>query len=131
MTWFRRSAHPEEELSAYVDGELGERARRAVERHLATCEACSSLLQELRETKSLLRELPQVGPRRSLALGPEFAVEPKVAPSRRPAFTFAPAAVALSVFVALLFVDAVDTNGGSQDAAFNTTAASRAAGSRS
>jgi len=130
MTWFRRSVHPEEDLSAYVDGELGERARRAVETHLASCEACSTLLRELQDTKSLLRELPRVEPRRSLALGREFAVERRVAPApRRPSFTFAPA-VALTILVGLLFVDAIDTTGGGSDdnSAFSSagsTAASR------
>jgi hypothetical protein len=131
MTWFRRSAHPEEDLSAYVDGELGERARRAVETHLASCEACSTLLRELQDAKSLLSELPKLEPRRSLTLGPEHAAERRAAPApRRMSFTFAPA-VALSVLVALLFVDAIDSGGGSShDQAFNTagsTAASRAA----
>jgi anti-sigma factor RsiW len=136
MTWFRRSVHPEEDLSAYVDGELGERARRAVETHLATCEACSALLRELQDTKSLLSELPRVEPRRSLALGPEFAVPRPIAPApRRMSLSFAPA-VALTLLVGLLFVDAIDSTGGgsSNDAAFDSagsssgsTAASRAA----
>ena len=126
MTWFRRSAHLENELSAYVDGELSERARRAVETHLATCEACSVVLQELQDTKSLLSQLPKLEPRRSLALGPEFAIERRVAAPRRTSFTFAPA-VALTVLVALLFVDALDSrDGSSQEGASNvadTTAA--------
>jgi anti-sigma factor RsiW len=131
MAWFRRSAHPEEELSAYVDGELGERARRAVERHLAGCEACSTLLEELQDTKALVRELPRPVLRRSLTLGPEFAAEPRPEPApRRSPFVFAPA-VALTVLVALLFVDAIDTTGGSQqsDAGFSSagSTASRAA----
>jgi anti-sigma factor RsiW len=131
MTWFRRSVHPEEDLSAYVDGELGERARRVVETHLASCEACSTLLRELQDTKSLLSELPRVEPRRSMVLGREFAVERRVAPApRRPSFTFAPA-VALTILVGLLFVDAIDSTGGSgNDGSFSTagsTAASRTA----
>jgi len=130
MAWFRRSVHPEEDLSAYVDGELGERARRAVEEHLATCEACSTLLSELQSTKSLLSELPRVEPRRSFTLGQEYAVQRREAPApKRSAFTFAPAA-ALSVLVALLFVDALDTTGGSSNdsGAFSTgSTASKAA----
>ncbi|HEU0073664.1 MAG TPA: zf-HC2 domain-containing protein [Dehalococcoidia bacterium] len=132
MTWFRRSVHPEEDLSAYVDGELGERARRAVETHLASCEACSTLLTELRDTKALLSELPRVEPRRSLALGREFAVERRVVPApRRMSLSFAPA-VALTILVGLLFVDAIDTTGGGSDdsGAFGSagsTAASRTA----
>ena len=128
MFGFRRSVHPEEKLSAYVDGELGERARRAVERHLASCEACSTLLSELQDTKALLSELPKLELRRSLALGPEFAVERRPAPEpRRSPFAFAPA-VALSFLVALLVVDAADfSGGGSSDDAGTFTAASRAA----
>lgn len=129
MTWFRRSVHPEEDLSAYVDEELDERARRAVETHLATCEACSTLLKELQDTKSLLSELPRVEPRRSLALGPEFAVPRRIAPApHRMSLTFAPA-VALTLLVGLLFVDAIDSTGGSSNDAFSSsgsTAASRA-----
>jgi anti-sigma factor RsiW len=127
MFWFRRSVHPEEELSAYVDGELGERARGAVERHLASCEACSALLRELQDAKSLLSELPKPRLRHSLALGPEFAVErrPALAPHRSP-FSFAPA-VALTVLVALLFVDAANFSDGGSDDSGTFTAASRAA----
>jgi hypothetical protein len=132
MTWFRRSAHPEDELSAYADGELGARARRAVETHVAGCEACSKLLRELQDTKSLLSELPKLGLRRAFALGPEFAVERREAPApRRMSFSFAPAA-ALSVLVALLVVDAANfpSGGSSEDGAFNSagsTASSRQA----
>jgi hypothetical protein len=124
MTWFRRSVHPEDELSAYVDGELGERARRAVEAHLASCEACSTLLKELQGTKSLLSELPKSELRRSLTLGPQFAVERRTAAApRRMSFSFAPA-VALSVLVALLLVDAADfsAGGSSSDEAFDAAA---------
>jgi anti-sigma factor RsiW len=131
MTWFRRSVHPEDELSAYVDGELGEPARRAVETHVASCEACSTLLRELQDTKLLLSELPKLEPRRSFTLGPEFARRQVASPApRRMSFSFAPA-VALSVLVALLFVDVVDFSaGGSSDDAFNSagsTASSRQA----
>jgi len=127
MAWFRRSAHPEEDLSAYVDGELGERARRALETHLASCEACSTLLRELQDAKSLLSELPRLAPRRSFTLGPEFAAARQPAPRKRMSLTFAPV-VALTVLVALLFVDAVDfSGGGSSDSGSFSTAASRQA----
>jgi anti-sigma factor RsiW len=122
MTWFRRSVHPEDDLSAYADGELGERARRAVETHLASCEACSTLLRELQDTKSLLSELPRLESRRSFVLGPQYAVQRQAAPQRR-SFTFAPVA-ALTVLVALLFVDLADfsSSGSSDDAGFSTAA---------
>jgi hypothetical protein len=127
MTWFRRSVHPEEDLSAYVDGELGKRSRRKVEKHLASCEACSTLLRELQDTKSLIRELPRPALTRSLALGAEFAVERRAEPApRRLSLTFVPAA-ALTVLVALLFVDAAGLTGGTQNDSGTFTAASRAA----
>jgi anti-sigma factor RsiW len=47
MAWFRHNAHPEEQLSAFVDGELGPRVRRAVEDHVAACQSCATLLAEL------------------------------------------------------------------------------------
>jgi anti-sigma factor RsiW len=106
MAWFRRETHPEEQLSAYVDGELDARARRGVEIHVTACEACSALLDELRETKSMLAALPRQAPARSFALGLEYDRTRQPEP-RRSSFTFAPVA-ALTVLVALLFVDAAD-----------------------
>jgi hypothetical protein len=111
MAWFSRDAHPEEQLSAYVDGELDARVRRDVQAHLATCEACSTLVDELRQTKSMLAELPRPAVPRSFALGPEYAV-PRREPARRASFTFAPVA-ALTVLLALLFVDAANFSGSS------------------
>ncbi len=105
MGWFRRSDHPEEQLSAYLDGELNARQASAVERHLAGCVACSALLEDLRSAKSMLAAMPRETPRRSFVLGPEHARERIPAqPPRRFALTFAPA-IALTVFVALLVVD--------------------------
>ena len=106
MAWFSRDAHPERQLSAYVDGELDARARSVVQAHLAACEACSALAEELQQAKSLLAALPRQAPGRSFALGPEYAVQRR-AEARRSSFTFAPVA-ALTVLVALLFVDAVN-----------------------
>ncbi len=118
MTWFRRSAHPEDQLSAYADGELDGRAHSAVEAHLAGCDDCSRLLEELQAAKLALTELPRLEPRRSFVLGPEHAVASR--PERRRAsFTFAPAA-ALTVLMALLFVDAVDFSGGSSNDSFSS-----------
>src|SRR5215469_11100979 len=52
------SAEQLERLSAYLDGELDETERAALEQHLPTCEECRSLLAELRETRSLLQAMP-------------------------------------------------------------------------
>ena len=105
MSWFRRGPrHPEEDLSAYIDGHLSEAARREVESHLDACEACRLLLAELRAAKSALAALPRLEPRRSFVLGPEHAAPARDSGRRPAALAFAPA-VALTVFVALLAVD--------------------------
>ena len=118
MGWrFRRKEHDEEQLSAYLDGELSARQTENVERHLSTCEECAALLEELRRTRSLLSALPAHTPRRSFVLGAEYARSParEVAASpRRLGLALAPA-IALSVFVALLFVDLAGFSSGSSD----------------
>ncbi|MGD8738102.1 MAG: zf-HC2 domain-containing protein [Anaerolineae bacterium] len=50
----------EEQLSAYLDGELAARDRAAVEHHLAECPACQWNLDTLRQTVQWSRELPTV-----------------------------------------------------------------------
>lgn len=44
--------HLEEQLSAYLDGELSLEERQQVEEHLAACPACRSLFDELKELQS-------------------------------------------------------------------------------
>lgn len=57
-----------ERLSAYLDDELDTAEREPLERHLAGCEECSAILAKLRETRTLLRALPQPALPRSFAL---------------------------------------------------------------
>ena len=57
-----------ERLSAYLDGELGEGERAALERHLPTCERCQRALDELREVRALLRAMPMPASPRSFAI---------------------------------------------------------------
>lgn len=52
----------EEMLSAYIDGELSDADRQAVEEHLATCDSCKQALMEIRAVKIALQSLPQVEP---------------------------------------------------------------------
>jgi hypothetical protein len=47
------------QLSAYLDGELGERERQSIERTLARDPAARALLTELRQTVQLMHELPR------------------------------------------------------------------------
>jgi anti-sigma factor RsiW len=45
-------------VHAFHDGELPEAQRDAVERHVATCDACAELLTELRALTRLMAEVP-------------------------------------------------------------------------
>lgn len=58
--------HLDLELSAYLDGALGEPERAAVEGHLAGCRMCAARLSDLRATASLIGALPSPRPTRSL-----------------------------------------------------------------
>jgi Putative zinc-finger len=117
MGWFRGKEHDEERLSAYLDGELTSRQAEIVERHVSTCSTCSALLEELRETRALLSDLPSQTPRRSFVLGAEYARAPvkEAAPwFQRFGLALVPAA-ALTVFVALVFVDLAGSSSTSSD----------------
>ena len=64
----------DELLTAYLDGapDLTPAARATVEAHLAGCAGCRAALRDLETTVALLRDLPQLAPRRSFALTPEL-----------------------------------------------------------
>lgn len=57
-----RHARAHELLSAYLERDLGEAERSAVEAHLAGCDACGAELEALRATVDLLRRLPAPAP---------------------------------------------------------------------
>jgi len=58
----------ESRILAYVDGRLKEAERVEMEKHLASCAACSVQVNEFRAVNDLLGELPMVEP------SPEFDV---------------------------------------------------------
>ncbi len=60
-------------LSAYLDGELEDEGRRAVEAHLAACNRCRALLADLRRVKRLVAELPLETPARPVVVRPRSA----------------------------------------------------------
>lgn len=100
---FKRSEHKrvEELLSAYIDGELPIEEATLVEKHLRDCSACTQNLETLRQTVSLMQQLPAVSPPRS------FAISHLVVPERRWAWGYvylrgatALAALLLSVLLA-------------------------------
>ncbi len=67
--WRRRHPVTEEELSAYLDGELDDAARAGLEAHVEDCAACREVLEELRAVRQALRDLPREPAPRSFALG--------------------------------------------------------------
>lgn len=50
-------------LSAFIDGELPDAKRQAVERHLDECPACAAVHRRLAEAWALVAEAPRVAPR--------------------------------------------------------------------
>mgnify|MGYP005824245345 CR=1 FL=1 len=70
-------------LSAYLDGELSERERRALEERLAQDTELAAALEELSKTRSLLRELPRRTVPRDFAVRAPAAVEPHPSPWAR------------------------------------------------
>ncbi|WNQ13206.1 zf-HC2 domain-containing protein [Paenibacillus aurantius] len=46
--------HPEDQLTAYIDKELGEEERGAVENHLKECPACRTLVEEILDMQQQL-----------------------------------------------------------------------------
>jgi anti-sigma factor RsiW len=90
------SEHPRAQLSAYLDGALGQPERAAVEGHLGSCADCRARLGELRATASLIRSLPDPVPSRRLV--PRVAAPPAwLAPLR----TLTTLASGVSVFLFL------------------------------
>lgn len=62
-----------EQLSAYIDGELNEKDARQVEERIAQDATFGIALQELKNTRKLVSELPTVRPPRNFTLSPEMA----------------------------------------------------------
>lgn len=98
------SDHPDDRLSAYLDGELDDVERAAVDEHVATCPACRAELDGERAVRSLLRALPPVDPppgfyERLLAVG--FDVGPS-ARSHRRRFGWANVAATAAAWVAFM-----------------------------
>jgi hypothetical protein len=110
--WFWRRTHPasDEELSAYIDGQLAPAARTRLEAHIETCSGCRDALAELRSLQRTLGALPRAQAPRSFALR-EADVHLHEAASQVGMFSRATpllsgvAMVAAVVFVVLVGVD--------------------------
>jgi len=111
----------DEDLSAWIDGELAAPRRSAVEAHLASCRACTARVEELRAVDRALRSLPEpaVGAALRARLGDRLsgegaaaapamrmpAARRRLAPARRrlaPALLVLPTAAAAALALALL-----------------------------
>jgi hypothetical protein len=71
------------DLSAYLDDMLSERARRRLEAHLDSCQACRQELAELRATVEALGSLPMAEAPRSFALAAARVAEVRPRPTSR------------------------------------------------
>jgi hypothetical protein len=102
---WRKSEHQwvEESLSAYLDGELSSPDRARVEKHLQQCEACAENLATLRQTVSLLKELPVVQAPRSFAVR-RAAVEVKRAAPPAWGYGLLKGATALAALLLVLLI---------------------------
>lgn len=127
---FRRR-HPigDEELNAYIDGELDAAARARVEAHLESCAACREAVDELRTVSQALQALPRAQAPRSFALR-EADVEPM--PARQAGWLAGAtpllggvATVAFLAFFVLVGVDVADRSSGgdASDSGTGTSAA--------
>ena len=92
----------QENLSAYLDGELAARDQERVRLHLQQCEACRWDLQTLQRTVDLLRRLPQVRAPRSFQI-PRSAPVPSVPLWMRP-WAYGALRVATGVVAVLLVI---------------------------
>ncbi len=86
-----------EKLSAYLDSQLPANERRRLEEQIAGSPVLRTALEELRQTRHLLRSLPKARAPRNFTLKPGMAPERK-----RPAFPFS--SLSLSAFSALAVI---------------------------
>lgn len=68
LFWRDRHKVREEDLSAYVDGELNVSALNRLEAHLKSCTACRETVAELRSVRQSVKELPRATAPRSFVL---------------------------------------------------------------
>ena len=99
-----------ETISAYLDGQLSPGKRARLESRLANNQQLQSALDEMRNTRQILRNTPQLRAPRSYMLTPEMAGQPRRLPRLAPMFGWA-SAVASFLFVLFLVGD-MFTSGG-------------------
>jgi anti-sigma factor RsiW len=86
--------HPGDLLSAYLDQQLADSERSAVDAHLAECPACHIELTAVRESRQLVRSLPLLEPPSGV-----FDLTAEVIPLRRGRVRRMVAAAAVSALI--------------------------------
>jgi hypothetical protein len=87
-----------EKLSAYLDGQLKPSEAARLESRLQTDPQLASILQDLRQTRSLLRRLPQRRAPRNFTLTPKMVGQKPPLPRTYPVFRFATVLATLLLF---------------------------------
>ncbi len=72
-TWFKRfykteCSRTKEQLTSYLDGELGDREQERLELHLKSCQSCREEYNSLGQTISLLHHMPEVSSERTFRI---------------------------------------------------------------
>ena len=87
-----------EKLSAYLDGQLKPSEAARLESRLKTDPELASILKDLRQTRSLLRQLPQRRAPRNFTLTPKMVGQKPPMPRAYPTFRFATVLATLMLF---------------------------------
>lgn len=90
-----------EALSTYLDGQISPSERTRLEKRIQSDPALATALQELRQTRALLRRTPQRRAPRNFTLTPRMAGVRSPVPRLVPAFSWA-SAVAMLLFIITL-----------------------------
>jgi hypothetical protein len=88
-----------EKLSAYLDGQLKPSEIARLETRLQTEPQLASILKDLRQTRGLLRQLPQRRAPRNFTLTPKMVGQKPPLPRTYPIFRFATALATLFLFL--------------------------------
>jgi hypothetical protein len=87
-----------EKLSAYLDGQLKPSDKARLESRLQSDPELASILKELRQSRSLLRQLPQRRAPRNFTLTPQMVGQKPPLPRTYPVFRFATVLATLLLF---------------------------------
>lgn len=103
-SWTTEHRRCQEDLSAFLDGQLARRDRARVQRHVKECAECRADLDALRHTVSLLRAVPVLKPPRSFVLPVREVKRQRPARRQRLAYVYLQAATAVATVLLVLVV---------------------------